>query len=264
LTNVYKSQSFISKNERVRIPDVDYENISNDRELHEETYDESASSEDAANETAFAEETFSEQSGKEEPGISDIKKHEEKSSSHAAILSRDELYELYEQNLKELANSVAQQAYYDALNKKKAELKDCISEVQNLMDELVMAHRQFIDEYTNELKYMAVDIAEKMILEKIGEDDTILQRLVLQTVNSVKNAEWLNVEVSERLVGLVDQIKKELEKPEYNGRAFVFPVAGSDSVCRVTTNEGTIVSTIEVQAENLRKAFREFEQQYPR
>jgi len=126
---------------------------------------------------------------------------------------------------------------------------------------MVGAHRQFIEEFTKELKYMAVDIAEKIILEKISEDDLILQRLVLQTVNNVKNAEWLNVEISERLVGLVDGIKKELEKPEYNGRAFVFPVAGSDSVCRVTTNDGTVVSTIEVQAANLRKTFREYEQQ---
>ena len=84
---------------------------------------------------------------------------------------------------------------------------------------------------------------------------------MLQSVSSLKNAAWLNVEISERLVGLVDFIRKELDKPEYNGRATAFPVAGTDGICRVTTEDGTIVSSIEAQAQNLRSAFREAERQ---
>lgn len=249
MTNAYKIPHFVSKNERVRIPDVDYERMQ-----------QSDNCSIKISEIVFPSEVDSSEmtSGEESENL-DFKKQEEEKPL-PKIISKDELKAIYEQSLKELASSVAQQAYYDSLNKKKAELKDCINGVQALLDEMVIAHKQFIDEYTNELKYMAVDIAEKIILEKISEDDMILQRLVLQTVNNVKNAEWLNVEISERLVGLVDSIKKELEKPEYNGRAFVFPVAGTDSICRVTTNDGTIVSTIEVQADNLRKTFRDFEQ----
>jgi len=249
LTSAYKIPNFVSKNERVRIPDVDYERMQQrdncSIKISEIVFPSEANS--------------SEMTSGEESENSDSKKQEEEKLL-PKIISKDELKAIYEQSLKELAASVAQQAYYDSLNKKKAELKDCINGVQALLDEMVTAHKQFIEEYTNELKYMAVDIAEKIILEKISEDDLILQRLVLQTVNNVKNAEWLNVEISERLVGLVDSIKKELDKPEYNGRAFVFPVAGTDSICRVTTNDGTVVSTIEVQTDNLRKTFREFEQ----
>jgi flagellar biosynthesis/type III secretory pathway protein FliH len=256
LTNAYKIPHFISKNEKVRIPDVEYEQMSQDGKYTINITGIGFMPEEDSSKTSVSEESTVENEA-ESPDVGGA----DEINPVQKRFGREELGTSYEQSLKELAASVAQTAYYDAFNKRKAELKDCINGVQTLMDEMVNAHRRFIEEYTKELKYMAVDIAEKIILEKISEDDLILQRLILQSVNSVKNTEWLNVEISERLVRLVDCIKKELEKPEYNGRAFVFPVAGSDSICRVTTNDGTVVSTIEVQAENLRKTFREFEQQ---
>lgn len=262
MTNVYKNGHLITKNERVKIPDCEYEETQVDSEMSEEFVDNAEKVEDTPDveNSEILEENIevSEDADTDEAEISDNEEDEEE-TPQIEIPSKEELQAIYEQELKELATSVAQQAYYDALNKKKAELKNCIASVQTLMDDLVHQHRQFIEEYTNELKYMAIDIAEKMILEKINEDDLILEKLVLQTVNSVKNAEWLNVEISERLVGLVDVINKELEKPEYNGKAFVFPVAGTDTVCRVVTNEGAVVSSIEAQAENLRKEFHKFD-----
>lgn len=254
MTNVYKHHHLISKGERVKIPA--YDDILPRPEPEEDSgiADIQEEDESLAGDTASG----------DYPEVAEQESREAEKDTEAAkakLPDKQELKMLYEQELKELADNMAQQAYFDALKQKKAELRDSIAGVQSLMDELVIGHRQFIEDYTNELKYMAIDIAEKMILEKISEDDLILQRLVLQTVNGVKNTEWLNVEISERLVGLVDTIKKELEKPEYNGRAFVFPVSGTDSVCRVVCNEGAIVSSIEVQAENLRKEFRNYDKQ---
>ncbi len=265
MSSIYKSKHFVEKKESVRIPD--FVSISPPVEEPQEFPEtDTADQEDAPPDAEtvdipvrvgdtdiFLENTYRPDTIR--PRIIEEEK------SRVRIISAEEMSAAYEQSLKQLASQVAQQAYFDAINKKKAELKDCIAQVQNLMDELVVAHRQFIEDYTAELKYMAIDIAEKMVLEKISEDEMILQRLVLQSMSSVKNAEWLNVEVSERLVGLVDFLRKELEKPEYNGRAFVIPIAGSDSFCRIITNEGAVVSTIETQANNLRKAFREFDQQ---
>ena len=175
----------------------------------------------------------------------------------APEISREALAALYQKELDNLAQSVAENAYFDAITQKKQELKDCISSVQQTLDELIQKHERFMEQYTSELKYMAVEIAEKMIADKIDTDDTVLQRLVLQNIKNVKTAEWINVELSEQLVGLVDNIKRELESSEYNGRANVFTVAGKNDICRITTENGTIVSTISVQADNLRKVFLE-------
>jgi hypothetical protein len=97
-----------------------------------------------------------------------------------------------------------------------------------------------MEQYSGELKYMAVDIAEKMLLEKIDTDETILQKLVFQNLRNIKNAQWISVELSERLIGLADSIKKEIEMSEFKGKASVFTVAGpEDTVPRITTEEGT-------------------------
>lgn len=271
--SVFKNQGFIDKNERVRIPDVELDENALEEELTLEA-EEAAANAGEENKPIDQESTV-------QPELNSVEEPFEMAQDDEAPASegepapepvaepepqpqyptQEELCKIYEQQLSELCANVAEHAYYDALNRKKAELRDTIEDVKALMDELAISQRRFIDEYTEELKYMAVDIAEKMILEKIEKDDTILERLVLQSIKNVKNADWLNVEISERLVNLVDKIKRELDKPEYSGRAHVIPVVGTDDICRVTTEDGTIVSTIEVQAKNLRAAFREAQQQ---
>lgn len=269
LSSIYKSRSFITKNERVTIPDAVFPDEK--PPLSPQTDDEfiEDAPETGAEAVPEVEDAVPdpEPSAKEPetPAAEPAKAAQEPPAPEIRIqippVSKELISEYYFKELQELSADVAEQAYYDALNKKKAELRDCISGIQSMMDELVCAQQKFIEDFTNELKYMAVDIAEKMILEKIDEDDRILQRLVMQTVANVKNADWLNVEVSERLVKLVDFVNGELAKPEYNGKAHAFPVAGTDGVCRIVTNEGAIVSSIEVQADNLRRAFRNLDQQ---
>ena len=270
LSSVYKSRSFVTDNEKVQIPDAD---LPENRFPAAPEEDENSSPQpeaDAEEPNAAAETTASPDEETQPPQETDEAAPQPEvqpwqfprmEPPAPPPVTKETIGEFYSEELRELASDVAQQAYYDALNKKKAELRECVTDVQQAMDELVRAQQRFMADYTDELKYMAVDIAEKMISEKIAEDDTILTRMVMQSVAVVKNADWVNVEVSERLVGLIDQINKELDKPEYEGKAHVFPIAGTDGVCRVVTNEGAVVSSIEVQANNLRRAFRELDQQ---
>ena len=279
--HVYKRHSFISKDESVRIPEgsIKHEAINRtvtpiDEEAFKDTY--SAESDDtginleSAGVTIGASIDFREgfkgavyEDGERDTEPNDlINKESHKSSGKNAfgavsVLNKEALAVIYKKELEEITQAAVESAYFDALNKKKCELKESVSSVQKMLDELARRHEEFIEQYANELKYMSIDIAEKMLLEKIGVDDTVLKKLVLQNVKNVKNAAWINVELSERLVGLVDSVKKELESSDYKGRISVFAVAEKEDICRVTTDEGTIVSTIGVQADNLRKAFRE-------
>lgn len=256
--SVFKDREFVVKGERVQIPDRELppdEDLEQDESEHEYEIisDEGFEGENPKDGAEAYEdgEVLGKTDGESLP------EPEPEPEPQPQYPSGEELRLIYEQELNTMFKDFAQQAYFDALNRKKAELRDTIAQVQSLMNDLAQNHRDFIEEYTEELKFMAVDIAEKMILEKIDQDDLILQRLVLQTVKGVKNAEWMNVELSDRLVGLVDKIKAELEKPQYEGKAHVVPVAGTDDVCRVTMQDGAIVCTISAQAENLREAFRQ-------
>lgn len=281
---VYKRHSFISNNEEsVRIPEVNikHDAIKRAETPKEETFESAYS--DESNNNGINQQSAGKAIGDSINFGEDLKavepedtewdaepkeiksKASHKSPTGNALYSgtadKEVLSVIYKKELEELSRTAAESAYFDALTKKKRELKESISSVQNILDELVRRHEEYIEQYTNELKYMAIDIAEKMLLDKISVDDAILKKLVLQNMQSVKNAEWLNIELSERLVGLVDSVKMELEAADYKGRVNVLAVAEKEDTCRITTEEGTLVSTISAQADNLRKAFREAEKE---
>lgn len=170
-------------------------------------------------------------------------------------LTTQELAALYADELEALRQEARNQAYADALRQKKGELKECVEHVERLLDQLQDDQRQYMARYAEELRYMAVEIAEKIMLTSIDADGMSLAPLVLQSVASVRNAKWLSVELSERLVELVEYIKRELEKEPYRGLAEVVPIAAPPDTCRVVTEDGVLVSTVSVQTKNLKEAF---------
>lgn len=176
-------------------------------------------------------------------------------------LTKEEIAELYQAEIAQICKAAEERAYLDAITQKKMELRECIIQVNQCIADMQASQEEYMVHYVRELKNMAIEIAEKMILTKLEEDDMVLQKLVMQLVSGMKSSNWLRVEISERLVNLVDFLKNELEKPEYHGRASVYPTACMDDTCRVSTEEGTTVATISVQAESLRQAFAEEDSQ---
>jgi flagellar biosynthesis/type III secretory pathway protein FliH len=173
--------------------------------------------------------------------------------------TREELAEFYRDELNAIALEVEIKAYSDALQSKKAELQGSIDSISQKINEMEELQKNFLQDYEKKLKFFAIDIAEKLVCKKIGDDDSYLSELVLKTVSECKGTNWLTVEVSDTLQGLVEVAKAELSKPEYRGVAEVKPIACADDTCVVSTETGAIVATISVQADNLRLAFREAE-----
>lgn len=169
--------------------------------------------------------------------------------------TREEMAVLFADELEAARCEAAERAYADAIHQKRGELREALDRVDALLIELQEQQDQYMEQYARELKYLAVDIAEKVMLQKLAEDDLALAPLVLKTVSSVKHSRWLTVDVSERLVGLVGYLNEELKKPEYRGTAEVAPTASPDDTCRVNTDEGTLVATLSVQTKHLREAF---------
>ncbi|WP_099205316.1 FliH/SctL family protein [Scatolibacter rhodanostii] len=178
------------------------------------------------------------------------------STREPILMSREEIAQYHEAELAEICREAEQRAYSDALRQRRSELTASLEQVDNLLAEMQVLQEEYMKRYAREMKYMAIDIAEKMIMTKIAENDMLLSNLVMHMVSNVKNASWLNVEVSERLVSLVEFLKEELAKTEYHGRASVTPTVCGNDTCRVSTEEGTAVATISVQAQNLKEAFR--------
>lgn len=170
--------------------------------------------------------------------------------------TREELMERCRDELEDIRREAARQAYSEAVNRKRAELEDCMAQVGEILARMQRSQEEFIEQYAEELKYLAVDIAEKIVVKKIEEDDMTLRELVMQTVGRIKNADWLEVELSEELTGLVEHLKEEFRKPEYGGKASVATKHGALDMVRVETPDGAVTATVSAQADLLREAFR--------
>ncbi len=183
-------------------------------------------------------------------------------------LELDEIKEMYKDELDEMRQQVEQEAYVeayevayqkaysDAFSRKKGELEQILNDVDSTLLGMQKNQKEFMENYAEELKFFAVDIAQKFIMDKIDEHELVLHKLVMQTVESVKNSAWLEIELSQRLEKLIDSVKEELKKGSLQGRISVSPKAGPEDMIRVNSEKGTIVADISRQAENLKDLFK--------
>lgn len=182
-------------------------------------------------------------------------------------LTKAQLLEIFHDEIEEVKifagknayKTAYEQAYNETVFKRRGEIQDCIKRVDDGLAQIQNFHTRFLQTYSTELKYLAVDIAEKMILHKIQEDELILEKLVKKTVTDIKNTVWFDIEVSDKLVVLVDKLRKDLERDVPNTRITITPKAIPVDSCRVNSEEGTVVSTVSTQAENLKTVFKKNE-----
>ena len=170
---------------------------------------------------------------------------------------REQLRELYRPQWEQAKTIAQQHAYQDVMNEYRPALENCIQEMNQHLARLDEVHDRFIERFGAELKYLAVDIAEKWILQRIPANDDLLEQMVMQAVNTVKDCKWMDVQLSEQMVGLSEKIQKQLASPEYGGRARVSLHKTDSGSCVIQTEAGELDVSVSTQAQQLKKLFRE-------
>ncbi len=170
-------------------------------------------------------------------------------------MTREQLEETFANELEQIKGEAREEAFYAAVRQKKAEIDETINEVNSSVNEMLELQKRYFSQFADELKYFAIEIAEKIINERIESDDTALEKLVLATVNSAKSGGWMKVEVSEHLSGLVEALRKELAHTDDDIHYEVTPKALADDTVRVTTESGTVDASVSTQLRNLREVF---------
>lgn len=165
---------------------------------------------------------------------------------------REEILEQARTDAQRLREEARQEAYQQVLQEKSEEIRGSLLEVNYLLEELQQQHRSFLEEYEKGLLSIALDITKKILGTSIPEHEELMLPLVKDAVNTVKNASWIDVRISERLPHLVEMLK--LEYAQYQGPGTV-EITATDvpkDTCIINTPEGIIDATASVQIENLR------------
>ena len=84
-------------------------------------------------------------------------------------------------------------------------MKIDITELPNMMRTLQQRQQEFFETYENGLTTLSIEIAQKVLGSLIRQQETLLLPLVEQAMSTVKNEEWITVQVSEKMPVLVDQ-----------------------------------------------------------
>lgn len=241
MTNIFKQQGYGKPQETVEIPQT-YKIFGQTEEV-EELDEENSPKKMTREEIA---EYFKEE-------IDEIKNQVcEKASKQAAEIAYKDASEVA---YKDAYEKAYQEAYQEAFHKRKGEVIENLKNVDEQLEQIQKMHKEFLRKYAFELKYLAIDIAQKFIIKKMDSDDQLLDKMILHAVANVKNTAWLDIEVSDKLVNLVEILKEEIKNSDDKGRVTISAKACPEDTCRINTEEGTIVSTISAQADNLRELF---------
>jgi len=146
-------------------------------------------------------------------------------------------------------------AYQQALDEKNQEINSCLSEVNQLMVDLKEQQQSFLKQYEEGILTLALNITKKVLGTSIRAHEELMLPLVKDAVSSVKNADWINVQISERLPGLIAQLRKELAQRQDLDKVELTIRDIPEDSCIVTTPDGIIDASVSVQLENLQAQF---------
>ncbi|WMJ82923.1 hypothetical protein ACS3UN_01205 [Oscillospiraceae bacterium LTW-04] len=142
-----------------------------------------------------------------------------------------------------------------ALEQTTKDITNCIRNIEQTLAHLESAQAGFITGYEQDLKWMALEIAQKILMDKITADDTQLVPLVMNAVNSVSNSPWMSVEISEHMTGLLTQLQQKLQDNPVGSKVNIRLIDAPPDTCIVETPDKFFDASIRQQIENLKGYF---------
>lgn len=108
----------------------------------------------------------------------------------------------------------------------------------------------FLTEHESNLKWLALEVVEKILQVKLEEDDSIMLNIVTEVIEKVKKSDWVKVQLSNKAIGLIDNLK-HIIAPHVEITTAPLPLG----TCIVDTPSGILDVSILTQLENLKEYF---------
>ncbi len=191
-----------------------------------------------------------------------ILKQAEMEASAIKENAKKECDEIIEQAQKK-SDEICSKAYNDGFQKgieaKADELNSYMKKLENLLEELRNSQEEYFAIYSKELKALSLDVAEKLVCQKLDEDDTMIFPMVRSAIKSIRDAKWIKVEISDKLRNIASALENSLSegRPSQNIEVELRRDAHKGT-CVVHTAEGVIVASVLTQIENIREYFSKY------
>lgn len=151
--------------------------------------------------------------------------------------------------------------YRDGVRAKQEEIDACMLKMNQYLSELKIEQEEYFDEYASELKFTALEIAEKIVAQKLETDENVIIPLVRSAVKTLREVNWIKVEVSDKLKNAAAELETVLSEAKSSQSIEVELRRDADAgTCVVHTAEGVIVASVLQQIENIREYFGQYKE----
>lgn len=151
--------------------------------------------------------------------------------------------------------------YRDGVRTKQEEIDSCMLKINQYLSELKIDQEEYFDEYASELKFTALEIAEKIVAQKLETDENVIIPLVRSAVKTLREVNWIKVEVSDKLKNAAAELESVLSEAKSSQSIEVELRRDADAgTCVVHTAEGVIVASVLQQIENIREYFGQYKE----
>ena len=133
-------------------------------------------------------------------------------------------------------------------------VNDALTELGENLAEIKAAQEEFFEEYERQLTPLAADIAAKLIAQRIEDDDATLLPLIKSILKTMRDSEYVTVEVSQKHTKLIEILRTEL--PMLSMEKYTEIVASRelpDDGVIIESAERAVDASIGVQLKNLRE-----------
>ncbi len=188
--------------------------------------------------------------------VSEARQEAERISKEILRLAHSE-HDVLIKQAEEDAQRIRAEAYREGLERgrqeKREELRTAIENTNRAIQQIELENVQYMHLYEEELKNLAVDVASRILRKRITPDGHELAELVKAAINSVKDADWITVELSERMPGLLSFLESELKESRTNAEIVAKDLP--EDTCIVKTSDGNIDASVTTQLRNVKEYF---------
>lgn len=142
---------------------------------------------------------------------------------------------------------------------KAQETDEFFKDMARQIDEIKTAQQQAFDEYAEQLKFFAVDVAEDVVKRKVESDDLYLENLVKRALLGFKDADYISVTMSENLSMLAKKLKTDRNSAGLQNAEFKTNLPEGGSVI-LEVKEQVIDASLPVQFDNIREYLRNIDE----
>ncbi len=144
------------------------------------------------------------------------------------------------------------EGYAQGLQESQDLLKTQIDTLEKTIAHLEGDLAGFEVELEEQLRWMALEVASRVLNHKVQEDDSILADMVVQTVQGVRNMPWVRIEVAQNMTRLIKRLQDIYDGHEH---IEVSAIPAQEDTIQIETPSGRLDASVKTQLDNLRVYF---------